>query len=372
MITTPAPPFQLERLGIIMQPDPDDPREAWGVLNPGGTRGPDGAYYLFPRLVAEGNYSRIGRARVIFDEHGDPANVERLGVVLEPYKPYEVTRLGGGVEDPRVTYLRPLGLYVMTYTAYTSHHPRIALAVSRDLVAWHRLGPLRFVTRPDEYDLNTYANKDALAFPDVVPDPRGRPSLAIIHRPTLPAPEADGARPGQSGRPLETIWISFSPLEDAHADIHQLTHMHEHQMLMGLAADWENVKIGGGAPPVRLPYGWLLLYHGVSHGDGAGGTRKRYCAGAAVLALEDPTTILYRSPRPILTPEAPQETQGLMPHVVFPTATDLRADDRLDVYYGAADSVIGAARMAIPAQLPVLDEVPPHDRRTQAPGGERP
>jgi predicted GH43/DUF377 family glycosyl hydrolase len=123
---------------------------------------------------------------------------------------------------------------------------------------------------------------------------------------------------------------------------------------------------------VRLPYGWLLLYHGVSHGDGAGGTRKRYCAGAAVLALEDPTTILYRSPRPILTPEAPQETQGLMPHVVFPTATDLRADDRLDVYYGAADSVIGAARMAIPAQLPVLDEVPPHDRRTQAPGGERP
>ena len=76
------------------------------------------------------------------------------------------------------------------------------------------------------------------------------------------------------------------------------------------------------------------------------------------MALEDPTTILYRSPRPILTPEAPQEIQGLIPHVVFPTATDLRADGRLDVYYGAADSVIGAARMSIPAQLPVLAEVP--------------
>jgi hypothetical protein len=68
MLTTPAMPFQLERLGIVMQPDPDGPREAWGVLNPGGTRGPDGAYYLFPRLVAEGNYSRIGCARVIFDD----------------------------------------------------------------------------------------------------------------------------------------------------------------------------------------------------------------------------------------------------------------------------------------------------------------
>ena len=29
-------PFALRRLGVIMTPDPDDPHEAWGVLNPGG------------------------------------------------------------------------------------------------------------------------------------------------------------------------------------------------------------------------------------------------------------------------------------------------------------------------------------------------
>jgi beta-1,4-mannooligosaccharide phosphorylase len=53
------------------------------VLNPAAARGRDGELYLFPRLVAEGNYSRIGRARVRFDD-GRPDGVERLGVALEP------------------------------------------------------------------------------------------------------------------------------------------------------------------------------------------------------------------------------------------------------------------------------------------------
>src|SRR5689334_22270271 len=89
-------PFRVERLGIIMQPQAGNPREAWGTFNPAGARGADGAYYLFPRLVAEGNYSRIGRARVVCDAAGRPVGVERLGVVLEPQEPYEVNRLGGG------------------------------------------------------------------------------------------------------------------------------------------------------------------------------------------------------------------------------------------------------------------------------------
>jgi predicted GH43/DUF377 family glycosyl hydrolase len=78
----------------------------------------------------------------------------------------------------------------------------------------------------------------------------------------------------------------------------------------------------------------------------------RYCAGAAVLDLDDPTKVLYRSSRPILEPELPHETEGIVPSVVFPTATDRRDDSRLDVYYGGADSVVAAARLTIPAELP--------------------
>ena len=64
--------------------------EVEGVLNPAGVRGPDGQFYLFPRLVAKGNYSRIGIARVKFNEAGDPAGVERLGIALEPEADYEL------------------------------------------------------------------------------------------------------------------------------------------------------------------------------------------------------------------------------------------------------------------------------------------
>ena len=51
-------------------------------------------------------------------------------------------------------------------------------------------------------------------------------------------------------------------------------------------------------------------------------------------------------------PLTPAEQQGLMPSVVFPTAVELRDGHRLDVYYGAADSVIGVAKTTVPEQLP--------------------
>src|SRR5664279_6138647 len=88
--------FQLRRLGLLMEPEPGNPLEAEGVLNPAAARGPDGKLYLFPRLVAKGNYSRIGIARVLFNEAGDPAGVERLGIALEPEMDYELRPDGTG------------------------------------------------------------------------------------------------------------------------------------------------------------------------------------------------------------------------------------------------------------------------------------
>ena len=46
--------FELQRLGMLMEPEPGNPQEVEGVLNPAAARGPDGELYLFPRLVAQG------------------------------------------------------------------------------------------------------------------------------------------------------------------------------------------------------------------------------------------------------------------------------------------------------------------------------
>jgi predicted GH43/DUF377 family glycosyl hydrolase len=57
-----------------------------------------------------------------------------------------------------------------------------------------------------------------------------------------------------------------------------------------------------------------------------------------------------------LTPALPQERHGTASNVIFPTGIDRRDDlgtpDRLDIYYGMADSRIGAARIDVPDVLP--------------------
>ena len=177
--------FQMRRLVPVMSPDPENALEVEGVLNPAAVRGPDGELYLFPRLVGRGNYSRIGVARVRFDGAGDPCGVERLGVALEPEAEYERRPDGGGgCEDPRITFVEPLGKYVMTYTAFSPAGPRIALAVSDDLRSWERLGLARFGSYQG-IELDGVDNKDATLFPVFIPNPLGQPELAMLHRPVF-------------------------------------------------------------------------------------------------------------------------------------------------------------------------------------------
>jgi predicted GH43/DUF377 family glycosyl hydrolase len=325
-----------------MEPNPAIPHEVEGVLNPALTRGSDGHLYLFPRMVAAGNYSRIGLARVCLDRRGNPHGVERLGVALEPAAPYELNgQTGGGVEDPRVTFVAACRLYVMTYTALGEAGPRIALAVSRDLRRWRRLGLAGFTPYRD-VDMAALDNKDALLFPEPVRGPDGRLALALLHRPTF------GVRPLwlREGRP--SIWISYAPFGLLAADA-PLVFSH-HRLLAGPVQDWERLKIGGGTPPVRTPAGWLLLYHGVS-GDlidsGVPPRALTYRAGAMLLDGRDPRQVVYRSAQSILEPLVAAERMGAVPRVVFPTGLDVRADGALDVYYGMADSRIGVARATL-------------------------
>ena len=159
-----------------------NPHEVEGVLNPGAIRGPDGELYLFPRLVAKGNFSRIGIARVRFNDAGNPTGVERLGIALEPEADYELRPGGGGCEDPRVTFVEPLKRYIMTYAAFSPTGPRIAMAESEDLFHWKRLG-LATYAHWHGIELGDVDDKDASLFPVAIPDSTGKLELGMLHRP---------------------------------------------------------------------------------------------------------------------------------------------------------------------------------------------
>jgi beta-1,2-mannobiose phosphorylase / 1,2-beta-oligomannan phosphorylase len=348
-----APPYRLERIGIVMEPLAGESREVEGVLNPATARARDGDLYLFPRVVARGNYSRIGRTRVVFDEGGKPSGVERLGIALEPDEAWERNPATAGVEDPRITFVASLDTYVMTYAAYGPLGPRVGLAVSRDLANWERLGPVSFGYVPAlRTDLNLYPNKDAMFFPEPVPGPDGKPAYAMLHRPmwdlTWISPNAGRPLPAGVIDPRQSIWVSFAPADAVIGDVHALTRLGQHRQVAQPEQPWEETKIGGGTPPIRIPEGWLIVYHGVTTGVAQPGERLplRYVAGAMVLDPQDVSRVLSRSKLPLLEPETKEEREGTVPNVVFPTAIDVRDGGEADVYYGMADTRIGAARLS--------------------------
>lgn len=346
-------PYRLSRVGTVMVPEPGRAEEAEGVLNPASGYGPDGRLYLLPRIVAQGNYSRIGLVEVLLDE-GVPVSVERRGIVLEPDEGWERGVDHGGVEDPRVTWLPDLGVHIMTYVAFGPLGPRLALATSKDLRTWTRHGPVLFRYEPDlKLDINLFPNKDAVFFPEPVPGPGGKQCWAMLHRPmwnlgwiranernVLPA-GLDDPRPG--------IWISYVPVDEVGKDVSRLVRMSGHRLVALPQHPFEVTKIGAGPPPRRVPEGWLLLHHGVS---GEIATTASflpeqglvYSAGAMILSVDDPGKVVARTSQPLMSPDNPEEQVGTVSNVVFPTCIEETSAGTF-VFYGMADARIGVARL---------------------------
>ena len=142
------------------------------------------------------------------------------------------------------------------------------------------------------------------------------------------------SRPSDSGHtPFGDIYLSESP---------DLVHWGRHRRVMAVSGPswWQSLKIGGGAVPIETSEGWLLLYHGVS------GTCNGYVYsfGAAILDIDRPAKVLYRTRDYLLTPEQPYETTGFVPNVAFPCATLHDAETgRIAIYYGAADTYTAVA-----------------------------
>ncbi|GBE03408.1 beta-1,4-mannooligosaccharide phosphorylase [bacterium BMS3Abin09] len=209
-----------------------------------------------------------------------------------------------GVEDLRICAMDDE--YLLTYSAYSRHGVRIALARTTDFTSVKRIA---LISQPDMRNVVIFPQKFA-----------GR--YARLDRP-------------HSKISPWSIYISYSP---------DLIHWGDSKVVMKPATyHWDEMKIGPGATPFRTNKGWLHIYHGV-YRTMAGAV---YRLGAALHDLDNPSRVIGISDDWILEPEDPWERTGYVPNVVFTCGAVPEEDGTVKIYWGGADTVMCAGSAQI-------------------------
>jgi predicted GH43/DUF377 family glycosyl hydrolase/glycosyltransferase involved in cell wall biosynthesis len=288
-------------LGYVRRDEPgvdlDDPRTIRYRDLTDGHHGDDGPTdYL----------THTSHLRVARSADGERFEVDPAPALL-PANPLEAY----GVEDPRVSEID--GVFHITYVSVS----RLGITTSRltttDFRTFERGG---MIFLPDM--------KDVVFFPERVDD-----RYLAFTRPM----------PGSFSRVLG-IWLAESV---------DMTHWGSHRpVAMPRPGMWDEARIGASLTPFRVEDGWLEIYHGADR-------TNRYGMGAMLLGADDPATVLARSSHPLLGPELDYERSGFLHDVVFPSGHVTLDDDRIRVYYGAADSCLAAADFSIADIIAHLD-----------------
>ena len=164
-------------------------------------------------------------------------------------------------------------------------------------------------------------NKDCALFEEKIND-----RYYALHRPS--SPDLGG----------NYIWL---------AESNDLLHWGNHKCIAVTRPDrWDSARIGAGASPIKTKDGWLEIYHGAN-------SDHRYCLGALLLDLEDPSKVIARSQDPIMEPVAEYEKTGFFGNVVFTNGHVVNGDS-ITIYYGASDAVICGAKFHISEILEIL------------------
>lgn len=308
-----------------------------GVFNPAVIK-EGNSVHMFYRAVRKGNYSTVGYCRL----EGPLKVVERYDKpVLFPQFDYEIQ----GVEDPRIVKIDDT--YYLSYCTHDDLNALGAVATSKDMIEWTKQGIITPMLTYDEFKLLTDVNqglnekylryygdyklrgfldkklylwdKNIIFFPR-----RINGQLVYLHR----------IRPG-----IQIVKVnSLDELTKPFWEKYMLDF--KNNIVIDGKYQHESSYIGGGAPPIETKDGWVMIYHGVSD------TPKGYCytACAALLDLENPQKEISRLKVPLFTPENEWELEGVVNNVVFPTGTAM-FDERLYIYYGAADAKIAVASL---------------------------
>ena len=331
--------MKVTKEGVLLEPS-DNEFEDRAVLNPACVQ-KNNEVHLFYRAVTGHNRSTIGYCRL----DGPAKVVERSPKpVLVPEHDYE----NYGLEDPRIVSLD--GTYYLFYTAYDGKNARIAYATSRDLKTWKKHGIISANCTYDEAEDYFRRNRSQLKekyfwfesyYKDVV-----APDVLLWEKDSFILPEKINGKFALIHRILPEMQIAyfdkFSELASKEYWCKYLSKLGEH-VILEPNYGYESRNIGGGAPFLKTEEGWLNIYHAVQDRN----LGKVYHASAALHDLNDPTKVLGRLAKPLLSPTEDYELKGDVDDVVFPSSYS-KFGDKLYLYYGAADARIAVASFSLP------------------------
>ncbi len=224
-----------------------------------------------------------------------------------------------GFEDARTVWVEELERFVVTCTVYGASGAAVHLALTRDFDEFEHIGT---VMPPED--------KNASLFPRRIGG-----SWVLLHRPvTLTGRTAD-------------VWLSRSS---------DLVSWRSPEPVMSCRTGgwWDATRIGIGPPPIETKDGWLVIYHGVKTSVSG----PIYRVGAVLLDLENPSVVLRRTDRWLLSPLTDYEKVGDVPNVVFPCGVTIQPSGELRLYYGAADTSVCVATTTLEKLLDVVKNSP--------------
>lgn len=298
----------------VIAPQIQNEWESQATFNPAAVIDDDNVVHVLYRAIGDDGVSRLGYASsgdgYSFENKGStPAYVHNQLKSHEGPKKYAPTIYPsggswGGCEDPRLTRIDDK--VFMTYTAFGGWQSiRIALTSIgiEDFKnkRWDKWQKPILLSPPFE------THKNWVLFPEKI---NGK--YAILH----------GIAPN--------IYIDYvDDLENIPDYIHSPRGKGPQE---GREDAWDNLVRGAGPPPIKTEEGWLLLYHALDRRE-----MHKYKVGAMILDLNDPAKVLYRSSRPVISPDMNYENEG-KPGIVYASGA-LVKDNTLFIYYGGGDRV---------------------------------
>jgi predicted GH43/DUF377 family glycosyl hydrolase len=311
----------------ILRPNKNQSWEAEAVFN-GCPVQKAGKIYLLYRALSLPHYHTLAQIIMRVSDIGiaesrDGVNFENRRRFIFPEHSWEQF----GCEDPRVTKLN--GKFYIFYTAI-SRYPfsadgiKVGVAISRGLKT------------VQEKRLVTPFNAKAMAlFPGKI---GGKIYATLtVHTDRPPAKICVTSFNRETDIWSEKYWSNWYKNFEKYALPLQRT-------------PEDHIEIG--APPLKTPKGWLLLY---SYIRNYFSEQRLFGVEAVLLDLKNPSKIIARTEYPIFTPEEYYERFGMVPNTIFPSGAFIK-DDWIHLYYGAADTTCSLARINLSLLLSEMTE----------------